>query len=391
MPGNTKIKKYTQTLLLFVSLALLVSMLGGSLSRPAEQKYKPSSASPASFIKCSDGSALSLSSEASALIECDTGEFIYKKNADKRMPMASTTKIMTALIVIEKGGLDSEIRIPKEAVGIEGSSVYLREGEVFTVKELLYALMLASANDAATVLAIHTAGSVSAFASLMNEKAAELGLSNTHFENPHGLPASGHYTTASELAVIAREASKNQVFREITSTKKTIIRRSSKESARLLVNHNKLLSRYEGCFGVKTGFTKESGRCLVSGAERDGLSLIAVTLNAPNDWNDHEILLDFGFSKYKKQTVVSPYQVEYNIPVCGSYQSSLTASNREGFAVILPKDSVPKIEKRIEGRRFLFAPVSPGECVAYAVLTVNGNTVARIPLYTERHAAKKNK
>ncbi len=248
---------------------------------------------------------ISVSASSAVLIEAESGRVLYSKDADKRRPMASTTKIMTALVALENHDLDAPIKIPKEAVGIEGSSLYLTEGETLTLHELLYALMLRSANDAAVAIAIAVGGSVSDFAEMMNEKAEEMGLTHTHFDNPHGLDSEDHYTTARELALITAEALKNEVFREIVSTYKKSLPLGNVPDRRLVVNHNRLLRTYDGCIGVKTGFTKKDGRCLVSAAERDGITLVAVTLNAPNDWSDHKRMLDNGFAAVKRVKISS--------------------------------------------------------------------------------------
>lgn len=239
-------------------------------------------------------SSPALSAKHACLLDAVTGDVLFEKDADTPAPMASTTKIMTAIAVIEALPLDKEIEIPAEAVGTEGTSAYFKEGERLTVRDLLYALMLSSANDAAVTLAIACDGSVSLFAERMNRLARELSLQSTHFENPHGLPADGHYTTAKELALIAAYAMKNPVFAEIVGKKSYTCKTSL--CTRTFQNHNKLLSFSKDAIGVKTGFTKASGRCLVGAAERDGALLISVTLSAPNDWNDHISLFHYGFS-----------------------------------------------------------------------------------------------
>ena len=240
-------------------------------------------------------------SASSAILYCPaSGSVLFQKNADERRPIASTTKIMTALTVLRKGGdLDRPFVIPPEACGIEGTSVYLQPGETLSVRDLLYALLLASANDAATALALCCSGSIPAFADEMNRIAEQIGLEHTHFVNPHGLDHPEHYSTASDLALLVSAAFEDVVFREIVSTRRYSIP-APDGGRRVLLNHNKLLTRYPDCVGVKTGFTKKSGRCLVSAAERDGILLIFVTLNDPNDWNDHAALLDYGFSLYGK-------------------------------------------------------------------------------------------
>ena len=242
---------------------------------------------------------ISVSARSAILIDLDEKSILYQRNARERMAMASTTKIVTALVACELSECDATVKIPREAVGIEGSSIYLCEGELLTVEQLLYALLLESANDAAVALAISVAGSIENFAQKCNEKAYSLGLRDTSFKNPHGLYDEEHYTTAYDLAILTAEALKNPTIAKICATKRaTIPLGITKESPtgdglRYLKNHNKLLSTYEGAIGVKTGFTKKSGRCLVSAAERNGLTLIAVTLNAPDDWRDHSAMLDY--------------------------------------------------------------------------------------------------
>jgi len=239
-------------------------------------------------------SALTVSAKHAILLDAVTGDVLFEKDADTRAPMASTTKIATAIAVIEALPLDREIRVPREAVGVEGTSAYLKEGESLTVRDLLYALLLSSANDAAVTLAIACDGDIPTFAARMNALALALGLHNTHFENPHGLPSDEHYTTARELALLSAYAMHNPTFAQIVGTKSYTCRSST--TVHTFRNHNKLLSFSGDAVGVKTGFTKKSGRCLVGAAEKDGARLISVTLAAPNDWNDHTSLFHYGFS-----------------------------------------------------------------------------------------------
>ena len=255
-------------------------------------------------------SDMRLSAKSAVLYDPHSESFLYSKNADTRLPMASTTKIMTALVAIESASLEATVDISDDAIGTEGSSLYLKEGERMTMGDLLFGLMLRSANDAAAAIAYEISGSIEAFADKMNEKAESLGLTDTHFTNPHGLDDKEHYTTARELAIITGEALKNDTFLQIVSTKKQIITNSDGES-RLLINHNKLLNMYENTIGVKTGFTKKSGRCLVGAAERDGVRLITVTINAPDDWKDHIALFDYGFSKLKTEPAVTKLITDY--------------------------------------------------------------------------------
>ena len=337
----------------------------------------------------------SVTAECAVLIDASDGTVLYEKNASQRRGMASTTKIMTALIAAEllSDTLDIPKGIPKEAIGIEGSSVYLTEEDTLTPRQLLYALMLASANDAATALAIISAGSIEEFAEAMNLRAKALGLKNTNFVNPHGLYDEEHYTTAYELALMTSEAIKNTVVGEIVSTYKTTIPQGDNVKGRVLVNHNKLLRLYDGAIGVKTGFTKKTGRCLVSAAERDGLKLIAVTLNAPDDWNDHIKMLDFGFANYEAVTIFRVGEFKYHLSVVGGNESYVTIANSESLTI-----TMPKIQKRITQRvfltqRFCYAPVAEGSICGKIVCSVGEKRVESplIMLYSvEKAKAKKN-
>lgn len=249
--------------------------------------------------------APSVSAQSAVVIENSTGKVIYEKNARQKLPMASTTKIMTALCAIENSNPDKLIEVNSAAVGIEGSSIYLAHDEKITIRNLLYGTMLNSGNDAATALAYEVSGSVENFAALMNKTAQKIGAKDTNFINACGLYADGHYTTAFDLASISAYALSNPLFAEIASCREMKITNGDKGYPRVLKNHNKLLSMYDGCIGVKTGYTKKCGRCLVSAAMRDGITLTCVTLNAPDDWNDHIKMLDYGFSKTSLKTVVN--------------------------------------------------------------------------------------
>ena len=241
-----------------------------------------------------------VSAKSAALLDGTTGECLCEKNGDQRALIASTTKIMTGLLVCEAGDLDRTVTVPETAAGTEGSSMYLKSGETLTRRELLYGMMLHSGNDAALTLAISVSGSEAAFVRQMNRRACALNLTQTHFANPHGLDSGENYSTALDLVRLAQAALQNEQFRAVVSTKTITC------AGRTLTNHNKLLWRYDGCIGVKTGYTRHAGRILVSAAERGESQLIAVTLADPDDWRDHAALLDYGFAVLASQTPVYP-------------------------------------------------------------------------------------
>ncbi len=327
--------------------------------------------------------AVDVSAKSAILMEATSGEIIFESNAHQQMPMASTTKIMTALVAIENCDIDEIVTISKEMTGAEGSSIYLKAGEKLTLGQLLYALMLQSANDSAEAIAVHISGSVDEFAKLMNKKAKELGLKNTHFTNPHGLDDELHYTTAYELAKITAYAIENDYFAKLVSTYKYTIPETELYPARVLVNHNKLLKQYDGCVGVKTGFTKKCGRCLVSAAEKDGVRLVAVTLSAPDDWNDHKKMLDYGFSQYKSVTLADVGSLTFELPVGCGIKDKIWVSNTEKLSLTLKNDnSLIKCKIEAIGGKLRFAPIEKGEHLADAVFYCNNKEIARIPLFS---------
>lgn len=334
---------------------------------------------------------MSLSAKSAALYEPETKSFIYTKNANSRLGMASTTKIMTALLALERLDPDENIEVDARAIGIEGSSIYLEQGEIMTAIDLIYSVILQSANDAAAALAYKIAGSIEAFAALMNEKAAELKLRNTNFTNPHGLDDKNHYTTAADLSVIAAEALSNESFKEISSTYKKTVESNFKK--RTLVNHNKMLKSYDGAIGVKTGFTKKSGRCLVSAAERDGLTLISVTINAPDDWRDHTKMLDLGYSLLEARYLAKPGDFSFDIPVLGGVSDTVKISNSNTLKMILEKTS-PEIQSEVRLCRYFSAPINKGDILGTVVFTKDGEEIGRVNLTAENSidkATKKNK
>jgi len=302
------------------------------------------------------------------------------------MGMASTTKIMTAIVAIENCPLERSVSVADAAIGVEGSSIYLKKGESLTMEQLLYALLLQSANDAATAIAIEVGGSVDGFAELMNEKADELGLTDTHFTNPHGLSDEQHYTTSYDLALITKYALQNPIFRKIVSTYKTTI--PSLDGTRVLVNHNKLLKLYDGTVGVKTGFTKKTGRCLVSAAEKEGTLLVGVTLNAPDDWNDHIRMLDHGFDTIKTYHLAEPSSISFRVPVVGGVASYVDVSNVGGLTYTCQKQNA-NIDEQLILDRFLFAPIEQGDIIGQIIYYNNGEEIGRLDLIAQNSVMQK--
>ena len=316
--------------------------------------------------------AQGLSAKRACVLDALSGRVLYEKNPDERSLIASTTKIMTALIVCEQCNVLDRMRIPKEAVGIEGSSMYLQEGEVLTLQELLYGLMLSSGNDAAVALAIYCGGTVEGFAQLMNDKARNLGLKNTHFANPNGLDSPGHYSTARDLAVLSAYAMENPIFRQTVSTKSLML------GQRYLTNHNKLLWRVEGADGVKTGYTKAAGRILVSSATRNGRRILAVTIDDPDDWQDHTSLLEAGFSRYEVKQVVAKGQYVDTVAVVGGENKQVQVLAAEDFSYALATEECPQL--MLPGPGFVYAPAVEGADAGVAYVLIAGKAVGKIPV-----------
>lgn len=270
-----------------------------------------------------------------AVLEASTKRVLDSSNKDVKMEMASTTKIMTALIVLENCNLDKQFQIPEEAVGIEGSSIYLKQNQIWTIRDLLYGLMLRSGNDAAVALAIACAGCEEAFVDMMNAKAKQLNLSNTHFDNPHGLHSDNHYTSAYDLAVISAYAMQNEEFVKIASSKSYVAEGNDTLEKQYFVNKNKMLSSYDGANGIKTGYTTASGRCLVSAAKRDGMQIVCVVLNCYDMWNACANHMDKAFAKYKPVNVAQKGDVAASIEAEGrqyslAFQNELTVPFKNG-------------------------------------------------------------
>lgn len=326
--------------------------------------------------------AVSTSAKNGAILICaDTGEVIYEQNADMVAPMASTTKIMTALLALESGDLDSYFTVDPTAIKVEGSSMGLKEGDQVTMRTLVYGMLLPSGNDAANAAAVKIAGSIENFVAMMNQRAQQIGMKSTVFATPSGLDNGvEHYSTARDMAILAMEALKNPEFVSICSQSSAKVEFGNPPYQRWLKNHNRLLNEYEGCYGVKTGFTKEAGRCLVSAAERDGKKLIAVVLNDSQDWADSKALFDYGFSvtqNYSQKTDLSQLRLD----VVGGEETTVGVTMEATSQFAVTPNSQQQIEEIIKTDPFYYAPVKEGDVLGSICYKLNGQLVAEDPIY----------
>ncbi len=322
-----------------------------------------------------------ISAECAVVMNADTGTVLYEKNARKQRAMASTTKIMTALLTLEAGDPDRLFAVDSTAIRVEGTSMGLKEGDIVTRRALCCGMLLPSGNDAANAAAVNVAGSISAFAELMNRRAAQLGMKDTHFVTPSGLDADGHYTTAYDMALLTREAMKNEEFRRICGSEYVVTEFGNPPGKRTLRNSNKLLGMYDGCIGVKTGFTDNARRCLVSAAERNGCTLIAVTLNAPDDWNDHRKLLDSGFEGMKRYDIQLE---EFSAEVAGGTADTVSIVPAETLTVGMTAAEAKTISVRYSVPGFVYAEVSEGEKLGTADVYLDGRLLKRVAMTAAR-------
>lgn len=326
-------------------------------------------------VKIPARAELAVSAKAAILMHADSGRVLYEKNADEHMLIASTTKIMTAIVVLEHCELDDLVEVDSRSAGIEGSSMYLKAGESYTVEDLLYGLLLVSGNDAASALALHVADSMEEFAELMNAKAAELGMTESSFKNAHGLDEEGHYSTARDMAKLAAYCMGNEDFARIAGTASHTV------GEQTLVNHNRLLREYDGCLGLKTGYTMAAGRTLVTCAERDGARYVCVTLNDPDDWDDHKALYDWAFANYSFAEVI-PAGLSYEVPLISGAEMTAPAET-EGAAYALIQNG-ESYDMELELPAFAFAPISEGERAGRAVACSDGQEIASVRIvYSE--------
>lgn len=334
------------------------------------------------------GSGIKISAESAVVINATTGEVLFSLNPYEKRGMASTTKIMTALVALEQGCLTDVTQARTEDVTIEGTSIGLKAGDRITLENLVAGMLLESGNDAANVTATMIGGSKAGFCELMNKKAKALGLTSTQFKNPSGLTEEGHYSTAYDMAVLSANAIKNPEFRRLCSAKKYTAVYGTPEYERTFYNHNKFLDRFDGAFGIKTGFTKASGRCLVTAAQRKGVTLVAVTLNARDDWNDHIKMMEYALSILKPR-IVQLDKEKLKIPVVGSHKSFVIAEPSSTLSFHCTKN-FDGYSTEIYVNHFLYAGVNKGECVGWVeIKNKNGDIIASSYLLADSNATLK--
>ena len=322
------------------------------------------------YNQCGALSQGETSAKAACILERETGRVLYGVNLHERLPMASTTKVMTALLALENGDLSDKVTCSPNAFGVSGTSIYLALGETLTLEEMLLGLMLSSGNDAAVAIAEHIGGTLENFVMLMNERAREIGAVNTHFVNPHGLPAEGHYTTAYDLALITREAMQNDAFRALVSTRRAGIPWKGRDYNRQLTNKNKLLSDYPGATGVKTGFTSKAGRCLAFGASRDGLELVGAVLSCGDWFNEAARLMDGCYATYSMTRVLGPTMSAGSMPVTDGEKDECGMCVMQALDVPLSVGEAAQVVLDVPVS--VRAPVYPGMHLGTAKLVVGG-------------------
>ncbi|MDE5755066.1 MAG: D-alanyl-D-alanine carboxypeptidase [Oscillospiraceae bacterium] len=326
---------------------------------------------------------LTTSAKACILIEAATGRILFEQNAQEKLPMASTTKIMTTLLTIESGDLDTEFQVDNQAIHVEGSSMGLQENDIVTKRALCYGMLLPSGNDAANASAVAVAGSIPEFAKLMNERAKEIGMTRTCFVTPSGLEGTGHGSSAYDMALLTREALQNDLFREICSQAQATVNFGNPPYARTLYNSNKLLRMYDGVIGVKTGFTDEAGRCLVSACERDNMILICVTLNDRDDWNDHMKLYDYGFSQIHPVELQVP---EIEQELVGSTRKSIPLKIQDPVVIGAVGQDFTDITGKILLSPFAYAPVADGDMLGELEYYYQDRKICSVPLLADGSA-----
>lgn len=321
-----------------------------------------------------------VSSHSACVIDIDTGRILAAKNENEKSEPASITKIMTALIALENADIKKVVTIPSAAAGVEGSSIYIKAGEKYSLEDLLYGLMLRSGNDAATAIAIDVAGSVDAFVEKMNQKAQELGCTGTHFNNPHGLPDEKHYTTAHDMALITAAALRNDTFVKIVSTKNYTAEPDGAGETRSWQNKNKLLWQYEGAIGVKTGYTKSAGKTYVGAADRNGIRIAVVVLGAKDMWGDAATLLDDAFASYQQVDLIKDGQSTGVTPVLEGLSSEVEGITEGSLSKTLTKEEQERIVTKCVYQTPLYAPVAKGDIIGSMQVYLDDEMMGSVPI-----------
>lgn len=357
-------------------LAFVLALGAAAWPFPARAEEKAEEAPP------------SVSAKAAVVVNADDGTVLYAKNEKMHLAIASTTKIMTALLTLEAARNENRaVTIRPEMIRVEGSTMGLRSGDRLTLKDLAAGMLTVSGNDAANAAAFAVSGTLKMFAVRMNERAASLGMKDTHFVTPSGLDDAGHYSCAYDMALLACAAMKNTDFARITGETELKIRFLNPEGTRTFENHNKLLRMYSGCTGVKTGYTRKAGRCLVSSAEKDGVRVIAVTLNDPDDWAEHKTLLDYGFSRLVSRSF-DDTDCRISLPAVGGAKDSVMISGTDGGSLVLRKEEAETLTRTVELPRFLYAPISAGQVLGKTCYRSGGKTVMETELVSAEEIPK---
>jgi len=372
----------------FLLVFCLIMLAGLLLSMTYTVNYNTLNVSASSVYAYSGAYS---SARSMIVIETGSNGVIYGKNYSEKLAEASTTKIATAITVIDNcKNLDEIVTVTKPATLVEGTSIYLRVGEKLSVRDLLYGLMLQSGNDAATALAIHVGGSVDGFAKLMNETAVKCGALNTNFVNPHGLDNPNHYTTAYDLALITSYALKNKDFKEIVSSKRRQIPATENNTARTLINKNRLLGSLNGCVGVKTGYTSKAGRCLVTACSRGGFEFVCVVLNCGPMFEESEELINQAYKEYELYTVLPDYNFIDEVSVLDGDKDSVKLYNKDGYKIVLKKGEAENITVKYNYPAVLEAPLKKDQKVGTAEVFMSGNLIFTADIYTIEQAESKD-
>lgn len=382
-PPETRNNSFKIIILLVVSIIFLFIFIFTSSNKNIVHGEEEKDIQNISITQMNSTEETNTYARAMAVVERDSGRLLYQKNSNEKLAMASTTKIMTALVAIKNcKDFDEKFKVDDRAVGIEGTSLYLRKNEEKSVRELLYGLLLSSGNDAAMALACKIAGSEEEFCKMMNEEAKRIGAINTNFVNPHGLDIEGHYTTAYDLALITAEAMKNELFKEIVATKRTKVSGNEEVEEKFLRNKNRLLWSVEGCNGVKTGFTDNAGRCFVCSIEKDGMTLICTVLNCGPMFEEAEKLLYTAFDNYKLYNLLSAYSPNKEIQVTKGVDDSVETLTRRHFSFPLTLEEYAKIEYDVELPESVEAPVEKEQIVGELKIKLDNHLLFSEKVYT---------